>query len=175
LPVAKSWKPETVVYQAEFVTHESALWQARKDTARALGGADWVCVARAGRDGTNGRTASVCGTYDAHQTYQELDIVALDGGMFIAKFDNPGLCPGDGWQLVARQGKRGQRGERGERGEKGERGPAITPKLISTKIDEFFNLAVLREDGSLEIYPLRELVDRYHAMVSVIIDDQTAS
>ncbi len=38
LSVAKTWKPETVIYQAEFVSHEGALWQARKDTAQAPGG-----------------------------------------------------------------------------------------------------------------------------------------
>jgi hypothetical protein len=40
------------------------------------------------------------------------------------------------------------------------------PQLISTKIDEFFNLSVLRADGSLEIYPLRELLERYHLEVN---------
>jgi hypothetical protein len=50
LPVAKVWCPESVSYQAEFVCHEGALWQARKDTAQVPGGSDWICVACAGRD-----------------------------------------------------------------------------------------------------------------------------
>src|SRR5262249_31590968 len=51
LPVAKVWQPESVTYQAEFVSHNGALFQARKDTAQTPGGSDWICVARSGRDG----------------------------------------------------------------------------------------------------------------------------
>jgi hypothetical protein len=56
------------------------------------------------------------GTFDQKATYKAFDIVALNGGSFIARKDNPGPCPGDGWQLVARQGARGVAGEKGERG-----------------------------------------------------------
>jgi hypothetical protein len=101
LPVAQTWRPESVIYQAELVSHEGALWQARKDTAQKPGGTDWVCVARAGSDAI---TPVVRGTYSVHEKYRQLDIVALDGGSFIATCDGPGLCPGAGWQLVqARQ------------------------------------------------------------------------
>lgn len=127
LPVAKIWQPESVTYQAEFVCHEGALYQARKDTAQAPGESEWVCVACAGRDGCDGLTPNVCGTYDARKTYERLDIVALDGTAFIAKQDNPGVCLGDGWQLLSRQGRPGRRGETGEcgmRGEGGENGRA---------------------------------------------------
>jgi hypothetical protein len=31
----------------------------------------------------------------------------------------PGLCPGDGWQLLSRQGRLGRRGEKGEPGPRG--------------------------------------------------------
>src|SRR5262249_31779400 len=75
LPVAKAWRPESVTYQAEFVCHEGALWQACTDTAQAPGGTDWICVARAGRDGS---TPSICGTFNAHKTYARLAIVEHD-------------------------------------------------------------------------------------------------
>src|SRR5262249_30554504 len=65
LPVAKTWCPESVSYQAEFVCHEGALWQACKDTAQVPGGSDWICVARAGRDAV---TPKIHGAYDAHKT-----------------------------------------------------------------------------------------------------------
>lgn len=71
-------------------------------------------------------TPNVCGTYTVDETYRKLDIVAFDGAAFIAKRDNPGICPGDGWQLISRQGKVGRRGEKGatgERGPKGNEGP----------------------------------------------------
>jgi hypothetical protein len=169
LPVAKTWRPEMVIYQAEFVSHNGQLWQACRDTAQTPGGSDWICVARAGRDGVDALAPRVRGTYDAHATYEQLDIVAMEGASFIAKRDKPGICPGDGWQLLSRQGKRGQRGERGERGPtgpKGDTGPAVMPQLVSSKIDENYNLTILRSDNSLEIIPLRAAFERYHSETS---------
>ena len=69
------------------------------------------CLARAGGDGCDGRSPIVCGTYDARVKYERLDIVALGGAAFMARRDNPGICPGDGWQLFSRQGQQGRRGE----------------------------------------------------------------
>ncbi len=111
----------------------------------------------------DGRTLNICGTYNAHKTYEELDVVALDGATFISKRYDPGICPGEGWQLLARQGKRGQRGERGPMGAKGDQGPTIMPKLVNSKIDENYNLTLLRSDNSLEIIPLRENFERFFA------------
>ena len=75
--------------------------------------ADWLCLATAGRDGSS---VNIRGTFDANADYRRLDVVALNGGSFIALKDAPGSCPGSGWQLIASQGKRGAAGERGERG-----------------------------------------------------------
>src|SRR5262249_43972414 len=88
LPVARTWCPESVSYQAEFVCHEGALWQACKDTAQVPGGSDWICVARAGRDGQSVR---VRGAFNATANYKRFDIVSLDGAAFIARRDNPGI------------------------------------------------------------------------------------
>src|SRR5215831_14081172 len=130
LPVARIWRAESVTYEAQVVCYEGALYQARKDTAQVPGGSDWICVARAGRDGCDGRTPNVCGQYDARKTYAQLDVVAFDGASFIARKDDPGICPGTDWQLLSRQGKPGRRGEsiagpHGEKGGKGEPGPSI--------------------------------------------------
>ena len=76
--------------QAEMVCHNGALCKARKDTAQAPGGADWVCVARHGRDAI---TPIVRGNYDVHESYAELDIVSFDGCAYNARSDDPGLCP----------------------------------------------------------------------------------
>jgi hypothetical protein len=67
-----------------------------------------MCLARAGRDAT---TPVVKGTYSAYGQYLKLDIVAMDGAAFISKRDNPGVCPGDDWQMISRQGRQGRRGE----------------------------------------------------------------
>jgi len=62
----------------------------------------------------------VKGTYQAGGTkYERGDWVVLDGGSFVARKDNPGPCPGAGWQLMAKQGARGRDGPPGERGPAG--------------------------------------------------------
>jgi hypothetical protein len=158
LPRVKEYVAERVHYEANVVTHAGALWQAQCDTVHAPPHDDWICLARAGRDGCDGRSPNVCGAYDACEKYEQLDVVALDGGAFIARRDNPGICPGDGWQVLSRHGKpgrRGENGERGVRGEKGERGePGAT--VVSWELDRGrYCVSPLMSDG--KIGPLLEL------------------
>lgn len=63
------------------------------------------------------RTFRPRSTFDPHTIYSKLDLVSLDGGAFLARYDNPGPCPGEGWQLVSRQGKRGRQGIAGANAE----------------------------------------------------------
>src|SRR5262249_8355973 len=58
----------------------------------------------------------VRGTFDPKAHYVSNDVVAYNGASFIARRDNPGVCPGAGWQMIAAQGKRGAPGERGAPG-----------------------------------------------------------
>ncbi len=166
LPVAKTWHPETVVYQSEFVSHEGATWQATKDTARCPGGSDdWILIARAGRDAV---TPNIRGTFDVREKYQQLDIVALDGGSFIAKRDNPGVCPGDGWQLLCKQGKAGRPGTPGERGLRGEEGEKGEPGIstVSWQVDRAqYRVSPLMSNGT--VGPMLDL----HALAQQIIDE----
>jgi hypothetical protein len=76
-------------------------------------------------------------TFDANADYRRLDVVALNGGSFIALKDAPSACPGPDWQLLARPGKRGAAGEKGERGEPGPQGaPGLSGATICDwKID----------------------------------------
>lgn len=90
---AGAWPPETVTYQAELITHDGALWQAQRDTAQQPGGSAWICVAASGRAGSDEITPTVRGTCDAREQYQQLDIVAQEGGSFIARKNNPGPAP----------------------------------------------------------------------------------
>jgi hypothetical protein len=138
LPVSKIWREESVTYGGEVLSFHGSLWQACKDTAQTPGDSDWICVARAGRDGL---TPNFCGLYDAYRKYQQFDVVEFDGSSFIAVRDlDPGTIPGeDGWQLLCRPGSRGPSGEVGPRGRKGERGargedaPTITLWTIDRK------------------------------------------
>ena len=61
-----------------------------------------------------------------------LDIVAMDGGSFIAIRDYPAApCPGKDWQLLCKQGKSGKPERPGEKGDKGDPGRS----LVSWQID----------------------------------------
>ncbi len=112
LPAVKAWV-DGVHYEGDVVAHKGALYQASADTGREPPHADWVCLAERGGDG---RSVDVRGTYEEGGEYRHLDIVALNGGSFIAKRDAPGPCPGDGWQLLAGRGKPGQsiKGDKGD-------------------------------------------------------------
>jgi hypothetical protein len=60
--------------------------------------------------------ARIKGTHNPRDEYRIGDLVAKDGASFIARKDNPGECPGPGWQLTARQGGRGVAGPKGPPG-----------------------------------------------------------
>jgi hypothetical protein len=166
LPLVREYLAERVHYQSNVVTHAGALWQALGDTVHAPPHSDWICLARAGRNGSDGRSPNVCGTYDAREKYERLDIIALDGAAFIARRDNPGVCPGNGWQLLSRQGRpgrRGETGERGVRGDKGERGePGAT--VVSWQLDrQRYRVSPLMSDGKAgPTLELRRLFEHYH-------------
>ena len=105
-PIAKAWE-DRVHYAGEVVVHDGQTWQAAKDTGRAPGGDDWTCLARSGADA---RGFVVCGTFAEDVDYSANDIVMRDGSSFVALRNNPGECPGDGWQLWAGRGKTGKMG-----------------------------------------------------------------
>ena len=85
------------------------------------------------------------------------NVVAFDGNSFIASKDDPGICPGPGWQPLSKQGRPGRQGEsitgpRGEKGEKGEPGPSI----VSWQIDrERYRASPLMSNGT--VGPMLEL------------------
>jgi len=164
LPVVKVWAADTVYYRAEVVTRDGGTYQAQRDTGQPPPHADWITLAKPGADG---RSPTVRGTFSATESYKALDIVAFNGGSFIARQDEPGECPGAGWQLIASPGKRGDKGQpgpRGERGEQGERGEAA-PIFLRWEIDhETYTAVPLMSDGEkgppLE---LRGLFEQFHS------------
>ena len=155
-PVIDAWKPDTIYHAGAIVAFAGGTWQAQRDTARVPGAQDWVCLASAGHSFT------VRGTFNETAEYHRLDVVALNGGSFIALKDAPGPCPGSGWQLLASQGKRGVAGEKGERGPRGDAG--LSGATISGwKIDRARYVATpIMSDGS-EGPPLelRELFEQF--------------
>jgi hypothetical protein len=68
------------------------------------------------------------GTHNPQSEYFANDLVAKDGASFVAKRNNPGPLPGDGWQLLARQGQRGIAGPQGIAGKD-------APKIVKWELD----------------------------------------
>jgi hypothetical protein len=163
LPIVKAWIEGAVHYEADVVTHDGATYQALRDTAKAPPHEDWACLAARGVDGADGRSFAIRGTFDAAAEYSALDVVSLNGASFAAKRDKPGACPGDGWQLIAMQGKRGERGE----SVKGDPGKAIKgdpgEPVVAIDIDDHGLLTLTNGDGSTvtcDLYPLLSKLDR---------------
>jgi hypothetical protein len=145
LPFVKLWVPETVHYAGDVVAYDGGTFQAMRDTGQPPTHAHWICLATAGRDGNS---ITVRGTFNESADYRRLDVVALNGGSFVALKDKPGPCPGSGWQLIASQGKRGVAGERGSPGPKGDAG-ARGATIRDWKIDRARYLATpVMSDGS---------------------------
>jgi hypothetical protein len=130
------------------------LWQAQCDTVHAPPHDDWVCLAKAGRDAI---TPAIRSTYNVYAKYKKLDVVACDGASFIARCDNPKLCPGPDWQMISRQGRQGRKGEsilgpRGAKGDKGDPAPTLRSWLLDS---ENYRISPLMSDGT--VGPMMEL------------------
>ena len=153
----RAYVEDTVHYEGDIVVREGSSYQAKRDTSRAPPHDDWVCIAAAGRDA---RMAKVCGTHREGETYEYLDVVALGGSSFVARADDPGPCPGAGWQLVASAGRAGKPGPKGERGERGLPG-LPGPYLVRGYIDGFTLTLILSDTSKIEI-PIRAAFEKYH-------------
>jgi len=156
LPIAKLYEPGAVHYAAQVVAHGGGLWQASKDTGQAPPHTDWLCLARPGLDGASPR---VRGTYSDGEQYRGLDIVAFNKGSFIAKRDNPGPIPGDGWQLLTAHGGKGEKGVQGPRGDRGPSGPGIERWLIDRK--SYIAKPVLTDGSEGAALDLRDLFEQF--------------
>jgi hypothetical protein len=162
LEVVKDYVSGKVHYKRDLVVGgDGALYQAERDSAATPPHADWRCITRAGRDGKDALNFRIEGTYDPAARYRRLSIVTLNGSSFAACRDDPGPCPGNGWQLIASAGRRGQQGERGERGLMGP--PATVPRIASTNIDAGYNLNLIYTDGSTDSIPLRAAFEQFFA------------
>jgi hypothetical protein len=167
LPQVKAWEPDTAAKRGELFTHKAATWQARRDTGQPPGGTHWVCVSRAGQDGTDGKSFTVRGTYQAGETYKILDVVIRNGGSFVALCDDPGPCPNDNWQMIAMPGKRGPQGERGAQGPRGLPAgqPTITDWSVDLDGDGYVVRPVLSNGEIGAALDLRPFFERYDAEV----------
>jgi hypothetical protein len=141
----KAWSEDSIYHEGDIVAFAGGTYQAQRDTARAPGSQDWICLAVAGAGFT------VRGTYDSAVEYRHLDVVMVSGSSFVALKDLPGPAPGPDWQLLCSRGSRGQRGDSGERGFmglRGERGTAA-PAIESWLVDRAaYKATPIMSDGS---------------------------
>lgn len=159
LPVVKEWA-DGVFYEGEVVTRHGGVYQALRDTGKEPGHEDWRCIVERGRDGSDGRALTLRGTYSEDEAYRALDAVALNGASFAAKRDDPGACPGDGWQLLAMQGKAGKPGPKGD---KGERGSVVTASVVGGEFTDNGVFIIKNADGSaveIDAYPVLSKLGR---------------
>jgi hypothetical protein len=138
LPIVREWT-NRVHYEGDVVRHSGATYQALADTGSEPPHGDWGELASRG---TDGRGFVLRGTYDAAAEYKQHDIVMLNRNSFAAKYDAPGDCPGDGWQLF---GPSGQRGKEGPPGGKGADGRSVSIAGLEADADAM----VLRITDSL--------------------------
>ena len=132
LPLVAAWD-DGVHYVGTVVTHQGRTWQATRDTGREPPHEDWRCLAERGIDGADGRGFTIRGTWSESATYAALDVVMLGGSSFVARADDPGKCPGDGWQLLTAAGSRGKPGEPGARGVPGPAGRNIVSLSVNAE------------------------------------------
>jgi hypothetical protein len=157
LPVVQEWQ-DGVSYAGDVRTFQGATWQALRDTGKEPGHDDWILVAERGADGVHGLSFRLAGTWADGNDYRALDVVTRSGASFAAMQDNPGPCPGDGWQMIAR-GKTGNAGERGLQGLRGEPGPPVVAMSVSGE----GTLKLTNGDGTIvtcDLYPVLTKVAR---------------
>jgi Collagen triple helix repeat (20 copies) len=90
-------------------------------------------------------------TYNPAEDYEDGDVVAHDGGSWLALTDVPGPLPGDGWAQLTVRGLRGKPGDKGERGLPGPDGRGIADLFVAESGEE---LVVAFSDGSSRSIPL---------------------
>jgi hypothetical protein len=167
LPKVKQWIEGSVQYEGEVVTHGGGLYQALKDTGKIPGTNDWICLAapgmngKDGRDGEDGISLRIRETYDPKEKYSELDVVTLDSKWFVAKHDDPGICPGPGWKSGPGIGKTGKPGPQGERGLKGDTGAMV--EIVTWEINrETYEVSPIMSDGERgPVISLRNLFEQF--------------
>jgi hypothetical protein len=93
--------------------------------------------------------------------YEQLDIVAINGSSVVAREDNTGPRPGDGWQLLASAGRRGARGFVGPKGERGESAAAVAGFKAFHVDRKTYRLSIPTTDGQVHALPLRGLFEQF--------------
>ena len=124
---------------------------ASRDTRRSRPGRPhWA------KDGVDGRSFVIRGTWSETETYRELDVGGAQRRVICCQSVTiRGHVPATAGRLIAAQGKRGNAGERGA-GARGERG-APGPPAVALDVNDEGMLTLTNADGSTvtcDLYPL---------------------
>src|SRR5262249_42561278 len=63
LPLVKTWTLGAVAYTGDVFVHDGNVWQAKQDTGQQPGDDHWILLARAGKDGLDGRSPRLRGLF----------------------------------------------------------------------------------------------------------------
>jgi hypothetical protein len=110
------------------------------------------------------RNLEIAGTYDPTVKYRALDVVATGGASFCARVDDPGVCPGGGWQMIAAQGKKGQPGRDGVDGKAGKDAARIVSWAINR--ENYSATPIMSDNSRGPPLELRELFQRFNEETS---------
>jgi hypothetical protein len=155
LPIAREWT-NRVHYEGDVVRHNGATYQALTDTGQQPPHSDWGELASRG---TDGRGFVLRGLYNATAEYRQHDIVMINRNSFAAKYDNPGECPGEGWQLFACSGYKGKEGPPGPAGAKGADGRSVSIVKWEADPDEMV-LRIADSTGNTFAVDLQPIAER---------------
>lgn len=121
LPEVRIWEPGIVAMKGGVYVHNGCAFYCRATTAHVPHDENeaWVIIAQKGDDAYPGQPK---GLYDENGEYRARDTVAKDGSLWMARRDDPGPLPGDGWMLAAKAGSKGAPGPAGPSGPQGPKG-----------------------------------------------------
>jgi hypothetical protein len=155
MPIAREWT-NRVHYAGDVVRHAGSTYQALADTGQQPPHSDWGELASRG---TDGRGFVLRGLYNATAEYRQHDIVMISRNSFAAKYDNPGECPGEGWQLFACSGYKGKEGPPGPAGAKGADGRSVSIVKWEADPDEMV-LRIADSTGNTFAVDLQPIAER---------------
>jgi hypothetical protein len=112
--------------------------------------------------------AKLRGAWGAAAQYEAFDRVCFNGAEWIARRDDPGEMPGEGWMLAAKRGKGGPAGDKGDKGERGAAGEmgatgerGATGATIEAIHVSDLSLIMMRTDGVALECDLRPVLTRF--------------
>lgn len=156
------WEQGGVALKGHLYSHNGSTYYAKAITAHAPDDDNeaWAIVAQKGDDAYPGAAK---GLFNPDEEYRARDCVAHDGSLWMARRDNPGQCPGEGWMLAAKAGSKGKPGEQGPPGPAGPRGATGRGIAGEPELDlKNYRWIIPTTDGEPIILDMKPMFQRFH-------------